>query len=302
MRRSLIKYYIIFPAVLLAVFFLSVGMDNYRHEYRAYHVLADSDFIYNMVGEIRSIFSDYAFIRADEYLHGGVLPDDAELFHSIGEEDNGQYDYKVNERGEKISSVHADARDDAGSGHEHGEHHHHHKKKSLNDPLTRLASAVLIGDHIHLKGKEELEILPWFEYAVDLNPKNERAYTIAGYWLGIRFDEVTEAVNILNRGIRDNPSNWQIYDQLGRVYYHKKNDIRMALKAFLSAERNIDMDNSDKFQRRQLRTYIAVSYEKMGFYDKSLRYYEEIYKEFPDRPLIKDKIEALKLRNASDGL
>jgi tetratricopeptide (TPR) repeat protein len=214
--------------LIMAVSFLTPFIDTYQNNFLAGKGVFEKDPLYRVLGETRKIVSNYSYIKGDEYLHGGVTAEDARMCEAL--------EHKVQEQ-----------RDPS-----HGADNTYPRKAeedvtgiSKLNVLPYLGSIIHISKHIHLQGEEEKELLPWFYYAVRLNPENIDAYVIGGYWIGVRLDRPDEAIRFLEEGLMHNPNSWQIYTQLGEIYFLNKKDYRQALASLQKAYNTLTDENSD---------------------------------------------------------
>ncbi len=230
---------LIFP--IIAVFFiilLSSEIDTYSQNFlinKPSVELSDQIF-YKTFGEFREYLSDLSYLQADAYFHGQGLRCKSENC-----EENSQ---------EKI--------------HEH-EHKEEHATlvKSLN-PLLNISQAILINKHRHLSGNEQKEMLPWFYFAVKLNPHNESAYTIGGFWLATHLNKTDAAIKFLKQGLETNPDSWKIYSELGEIYIMQKKDYINAAYYFKRAKNLADQQTVDRFDKKVIYIFLAEAYKKTG--------------------------------------
>jgi len=267
--------FIIFPILLL--FFLTPLIDNYQYDFLLKKGIFEKDMLYKILGETRKLLSNDAYLKGDEYLHGGIVTRD---------------------KSECEGMTHiADHKEGS---HEHSHHHEHPHKESEKTSaisklniLFRLGEMMHITEHIHLHGEEEKELLPWFYYAVRLNPENINAYVIGGYWIGQRLNRTEEAIKFLEEGIRHNPNSWQVYAGLGEIYFIAKKDYRQALTSFQKAYGLINDENADKYDKRRVCAFLAASYEKLGDADKAIEFYRKELILFPRNESVLKKISSL---------
>ena len=252
--------------LLASVFSLVPLIDNYNYTFFLKRGIFEKDILYRVLGDTRRIFSDYSFARADEYFHGGIKPKDKNECEQI--------DHML----EHQADEHADV-------HHHHEHRHRKDRKAVTTSkwniLPYIGEVIDIHKHIHLHGEEEKELLPWFYYAVRLSPENINAYVIGGYWIGRRLDRPDEAIRFLKEGVVHNPDAWEIYAQLGQIYFLDKKDYAQALASFQKAYQLLTDDNSDKFDKRSVYSFLADCYEKLGENEKALELHKKVLTLFP---------------------
>ena len=241
-----------FFACIAGIMVLTPYIDNYNISYLSQKGIVEKDILFKTIGEAKILLSDMSYITADIYFHGGLFSHPAEP-------------------------------------HEHAHKHIHAPKFNL---LARLAEKLEFHEHRHLSGEEVKEILPWFYYAVKLNPHNIEAYVIGGYWAGLMLDKLDEGVRFLKEGLRHNPDSWEIHGEIANLYKVKE-DYEKAISYYGKAHSLITRKNSDKFDRRVVLTFLGVCYEKTGDNLKAINTYREILKDFPDNEILIQKIEDL---------
>lgn len=257
--------------LVLLLISLVTPIDNYQYDFLLQKGIFEKDMLYKILGETRKLLSDYAHQKGDEYLHGGIVAIDKSKCEEIAH-----------------MSVHKE-----------GSHEHPHKddKETSGIPklniLFRLGEIMHITEHIHLHGEEEKELLPWFHYAVRLDPENINAYVLGGYWIGRRLDKPDEAIKFLEEGLSHNPDSWQIYTQLGEIYFINKKDYKQALANLQKSCDLLTDGNSDKYNKREVYTFTAASYEKLGEIDRTIEFYKKMLDLFPHDKAILKKITSL---------
>ncbi len=69
----------------------------------------------------------------------------------------------------------------------------------------------LTGEQFDVRRLELLK--PMLELVTELDPRHVAAYRFGGFFL--QYDNPAEAINFLQRGIRNNPNEWRLYQDLG---------------------------------------------------------------------------------------
>ena len=153
---------------------------------------------------------------------------------------------------------------------------------------------ITITEHRHLTGNEEKELLPWLYYAAALNPHHELAYTVGGYWVGIRLKRPKEAIRFLREGLLNNPKSWEIYKTIGEVYYVTQKDYGKALNYLDRAKTLGNEQGIDALEKRLIYVPLAEAYAARGNPQESIKLYEELLKDFAGDEAIKNRIEYFK--------
>lgn len=264
--------------LVLSICLIYPIIDNYHYNFLIKRGVFQEDILYRILGNIGNIFSDYSYINADVYYHGGIYnigqEEDKHMEHGADNVliNNGK-EYRnthiINEKGEKTKAI------------------------SKLNILAYIGEKAHISEHIHLHGDEKRELIPWLYYAVRLNPNNINAYVIGGYWIGRQLQEPNEAIKFLKEGLTNNPNSWKIYNQIGNIYFTEKEDYKQALFNFQKANKLLTDTNSDKFDQRDVYTFTAACYEKLGEINKSMEFYNKVLMLFPNSKDLKEKITSL---------
>ncbi len=150
-----------------------------------------------VLGSSREIIGDTMFLKADEYLHGGVT----DKFHE-----------------------HENAEQLEGFIHEPG----HEAEGAPADWIESVNSRVKSHEHMHLAGDKRKEMLPFFALSTALDAHNIDAILASAYWLETDFGKTADAVRVLRKGVADNPDAWQLEDSLAGIYFRAKAFTRAA--------------------------------------------------------------------------
>lgn len=278
MDKDIFKGLVFVSFLALLLLSLVAPIDNYQYAFLLQKGIFEKDMLYKILGETKKLLSDYADLRGDEYFHGGIV--------ATGEN-----------KCEEMTRIVAD--------HKEGRHEdpHYHEPPHKDDKETsdisrlnilfRLGEIIHITEHIHLHGEDEKEVLPWFYYAVRLNPENIDAYVIGGYWIGQRLHRTDEAIKFLEEGLSHNPDSWQIYTLLGETYFINNKDYKHALANFQKSYDLLTDENSDKYNKREVYTFIASSYERLGKTDKAIEFYRKTLNLFPQDKSLQKKVNSL---------
>lgn len=187
---------------------------------------AVSDPLFLALGSAKEAVGDTLFLRADEYFHGGVL--------------------EKNHHDESAEDV---------------------EREGILPPENG-AAPVVQGDWIdginrqihatqekHLEKEKRKEMLPFFKWATELDPHNIEAILTTAFWLDKEFDKPGEAMALLETGVRDNPTSWELESELAKSHLKvgDKASAEAHLKAALSKSAGQDLED---FQRRGLENQI----------------------------------------------
>lgn len=245
----------IFFIILASLFFLSrlsFHIDHFYTQCEALNKKNSSDILNRIFGGYRIILSRLAIIKSEEYLHGGI-PHPAYHDAFIGLHDSHNH---------------------------HGDHHdcdHDHatlvKRPEINKApkhispwniLPYMSEKMKIDAHIHLSSHEAHEIIPWYIYAVRLNPKDTQAFSVGGYWIGRVLEQPDKGIAFLKKGLKANPQSWEIANEIAMIYLAEKNDYQNALQYALKAFHFLEEQSDQKFEKFKSVLTVAYCYEMLG--------------------------------------
>ena len=227
-----------------------------------------SDVFYKMFGQFRTSIAAMLYLKADRYFHGGTQHAHAHEPHSClkePEEDKKETDH----------------------------HHTFLPREYSGDIFFRINRAITYKPVYHLNTVESAEIMPWFELASLADPHYIQAYTVGGYWLGMRLGKVDKALKFLKKGLKYNPNAWEIYAQIGDIYFIANHDYSKAIAYFRQAYLFMTSARPTDIEKRHVLILLAASFERIEGYGHSLQYYKMVQKIYPQDKDIKKKIEIL---------
>lgn len=244
------------------------------------------DLIYRMFGSLRGLLADWAFMKGEEYYHGGLNISNIDVSECMQEE------MREHRSPEKE--------------HSHEEHHHHDseyenfKPAGINDNFyLKIYSQVKVIKHIHLSYSAEKEVLPWFYLEVKFNPYDIQGYLFGSFWFA-REGKTEEAFKFLLEGEKNNPTSAQIQGAIGEIYY-KQNKIDEAIpylerstKLWLEKKSpNLADDNYSFSDRGYAFDLLAESYLKEGKKDKAKETLMQLYSLDPERKILLERIRKI---------
>ena len=235
------------------------------------------DIMYRMLGEMREVMSDRFFIKADEYYHGGTRHPASQEHTITDASDHTDGDQCEHE----VSAV--------------------PEPEAPGDVYSRLYRALHYRPVQHLSEFKRAEALPWFYVATRIDPHNINAYVTGGYWLAIPLQLPDEAISFLQEGLTHNPQAWQIYSQLGDIYFLVKKDYVRAGSEFLRADHYMQQaEDASPFDVRHVLTFLTATQERLGDYETALSYATRLVKLFPQDAGLKQRIMQLQRRRQSE--
>lgn len=187
---------------------------------------AGGDVFQIALGDSRRMFANSFYVKADEYYHSGYYPtmfDDNTAFQTA---------HMAADTGAVDSKNHGDEHGflgptrnwiDAFGRHFFPDRHTHLDEGGPQDDLS---------------GSQTVrEILPWLKLSADLDPDNVQTYTVTAFWMRERMNNVAGADAVLHEGIRNCPDSFEIFFELGRLYYESYHDSARARNVWEHAAR-----------------------------------------------------------------
>lgn len=205
----------LFPLTLIPGFILcgflvqcyNARIETVRVRYSGAEIEAAKESIaFSLMGQAQLTSHGLIWMKSLEYLHNGV----ALRMPTKSEEERGF-------RAHEATDV------STGLAHQDG------VPLALNDamdwrgPVGRLHRTVMPYMEIH-QHSDPVELIPWYQLALKLNPNVERLYTLAAFFLADSAREPEQALTLLERGIQKNPWSFEIRAALGRHLfdYHEQ--------------------------------------------------------------------------------
>ncbi len=166
------------------------------------------------------------------------------------------------------------------------------------DWIERFGRHFIVTQHTHLQGNTEGEILPWLKIASDLDPHKVETYTVAAYWLR-DMGKVKEAEAFLRQGLLNNPGNYEILFELGRLYYLKNHDPARARKIWEYALRSWSEDEAagkkpDLILLDQIAVNLSHLEQNEGNLARAIGLLELAKKASPNAQALQQQIDELK--------
>jgi len=173
----------------------------------------------------------------------------------------------------------------------------HAPKTGRLDWFAKMRQQVAPYGHFHLHKEGILEIMPWLYFATRADPNNVTAYAVAAYWLAGEAGRPDLAEGVLNEAIRNNPSDYRVYMEKGRLAM-KQGQYKKAARLLDAAYSRLPGTTSaDKDQKRsdcaEILVYRGLMYEIQGNPKGAVRCYHEILQLFPGRLNLKERMVQL---------
>jgi tetratricopeptide (TPR) repeat protein len=233
-----------------------------------------------MLGDARKMFAQQMFAKADAYFHRGNYPS---IFDRAPRE----------EENHMIGEAHHP--DEPGDG-DHDEHDE--ASGQTQDWIERFGRHFYPTVHVHLKGGEEREMLPWLRISAELDPHSVETYAVTSYWLRERLHKVDEAEQFLRDGLRANPNAPELLYELGRLFYENRKDYpraknvwRFALRRWHEVEEPKPQPN--KLLLAQLLGGLARIEAQDGHFNEAIEYLKQLKELSPSPEQIQKQIDLL---------
>ncbi|HEY3932348.1 MAG TPA: hypothetical protein VGM58_08255 [Verrucomicrobiae bacterium] len=240
-------------------------------------------------GEGQKLFANEFFSMSDAYFHSGFYP-------SIFDQQEEEHDVAAPAHGEADD---ADPDEDF--------------RGPPKDWIDRLDRKFAPNKHTHLssggadgtvKAAGVQEILPWLKLAADTNPQMIESYTVAAYWLRLDLKKPKEAEAFLQEGLRNNPGNYELLFDLGRLYNENYHDTIRARNVWEAALRKWQaQSDEDKTNSLLIMDGIADQLahleEDSGNWKQAINYLEMAKKVSRDPDAVQKRIDAIKMKMAA---
>jgi hypothetical protein len=170
-----------------------------------------------IAGDTRTIIGVALLEKADAYYHGGLV-------------DHG--DCSVTKK--KSETAH-ELSDDPHNACNHTDSTCTHTLSVWRNPWRYLNQQLQAQAHVHLDLASAEEMLPWYWAACEASPHNIQAIDSASYVLANMAEKPQEALQLLAKGIQDNPNDVTLEISRGEILLKHFNDLKNAELAFLAA-------------------------------------------------------------------
>lgn len=286
------------------------------------------------LGDGRRLFGNHFYAKADAYFHNGYYPtifDNrdgyekahlAEGVHGEGEGEEGEHHEEGGFLGQPRDWVEAFGRHffparhthlgDSGCGHsccqrakadsgeEHGHDHDHDHAHHEHGPDCKH------DDHDHAPAQaarraDEREMLPWLKLSAELDPHRVETYVVTSYWLRSALKKVDEAEQFLRYGLQQNPGDFEILFELGRIYAEERKDFARARNVWEVAlqkwdERESGRSEPNIFLRAQILGQLAKLEEGQGNFRRAIEHLTKLEVISPSKDSIRKWIGELRAK------
>jgi len=171
-----------------------------------------SSLLDQVLGEARMMVSDAMILKADEYFHGGVRV--ADCTHAEAHASN-----SLDLPGSASAHVHEDEDETQ-------------TEAPPRDPWSWVNTRIHVAEHRHMEGNQAKELIPWYWAAVRIEPKNIQAYLLCASVISQDLMNPSEAIRILEEGIRNNPADAEMEIDAGCIHLNRLRNTPAAQACF----------------------------------------------------------------------
>ncbi|MCK5528062.1 MAG: hypothetical protein KAI74_00150, partial [Kiritimatiellae bacterium] len=169
--------------------------------------------------------------------------------------------------------------------------------KLHNDIFQRTKQIVSPSGHFHISHSKMKEIMPWLWLSIKMDPHNIETYLVTSFWLANASKKPELALEVLKEGQLNNPYNYQIQMEKGRIYL-KQGNLEQAKHTFDTAllfwSKTADQLNEyENMDRAETLLYRGLLAEHDGDTQQAICLYNEILSHFPNRGGIKSRVVTL---------
>jgi tetratricopeptide (TPR) repeat protein len=236
-----------------------------------------------LLGDSRRLFANHFFVQADVSFHSGYYPS---IFDQSQAPKNSRH--MTAKEGEPEAEAHEKAMNFLGP---------------PRDWIESFGRHFLITSHTHLQGGKEREMLPWLRLSAELDPQKIETYTVSAYWLR-DMGKIKEAEAFLREGLRNNPDSYEIFFELGRLYYKNYHDPARARNVWELALRKWSEQETagkkpDLLQLDQIAVNLSHMEEKEGNLARAIELLQLARQASPHPQALEQQIDDLKRKLAA---
>ncbi len=186
--------------------------------------------------------------------------------------------------------AHAQPAHDDHDGHDHSEGGHTHEPKNPADETTleyfwrKSDEAFHAGDYERAVGLHK--------GIVALDPSDVESFSVAA-WLIWSMGQKEDALAHIDRGLKANENNWEMWDAAGQHYdLQKRENADLAPKAKMAYARAVELlaKDADKPNGQMLRRRLAHAAEKADDLPLSVATWRDLVRDFPEDAVNKNNL------------
>jgi tetratricopeptide (TPR) repeat protein len=173
----------------------------------------------------------------------------------------------------------------------------HAQQRAFTGLFEKWADTLLPNIHVHPEGTDINEILPWLRFSTAMDPHNMDAYLNAAFWLAGQGERPDLAETILLEAQQNNPADYRVYQQKGRLYMVEQQSEKAAgsLEAGIRLwpGRQDSQDEQTRLDLAQMLACRAFLYEMKGKKEKALELFKQSFALSPQNQGLARQIEML---------
>ena len=209
--------------LLLVVCFSLAAWLQPRHEERLNRGIRTDSVLATLLGDGRQIVAEIFYVRSDIYFHSGYYPSVFDRARQAEERDS-----------DVSHPEETNAPPEGGF------------RGPPQDWIDGFSRHFRPNRHIHLRGEQVAEMLPWMRLSADLDPRRIQTYVVASYFLRDYLAKADDARDFLRVGLLANPDSPELRYELGRLYFENIKDVPRARNVWLGALRSWDKVEAPK--------------------------------------------------------
>jgi tetratricopeptide (TPR) repeat protein len=244
-----------------------------------------------LLGDGRRLFANQFFAKADMYFHRGKYPS------IFDQQARTEENHMQSASGHENSDGHPD-----GQGEGHEGHEEHHEDEPVEPPpldwIERFGRNFYPHKHSELAGSDTREILPWLRLSAEMDPHETEVYTVTSYWLRTHLGKFDEAEDFLRKGLQQNPNATDLLDELARLNFENRHDLKRAKNIWQAALRQWHkVEGQEAKPNVFLLEQILVGLEKIaveeGRLDEAIKYLKQIKEVSPNPEMVQKQIDEM---------
>ncbi len=213
---------------------------------------AEGDPLFRLLGTAKEAMGDLVILRADAYLHSGLRED---IARTCDDDESGKESHKDHKAGDHAID---------GDGW-----------------AEWVYNRMGVTELSHLEGQKARELVPILDVSTKLNPHNLLAVLTAAYWYRSHVGDSRAALEVLARGIQENPASWEVEFEAGQILSEDAKEYEKAVPHYLEAIKKMPMGEHMIFDPVRARYGLAQCYERLGRAGEAVIFYREALALYP---------------------
>lgn len=178
----------------------------------------------------------------------------------------------------------------------------HHEAAFEHTFFQEMKHKIQPTGHVHARGETIKEMMPWLRFATQMDPHNVQAYLVAAYWIQHEVDDPAKALEILQEGARNNPHDYRMYAEMGRMYMHL-GERRRAAEALetgihLWPGKQDPEEEETRLELARMLSFRAFLYEVEGRKERALAFFRQSSRFSPGNRALLRRIKRLESDDA----